>query len=104
MANLARHSIAIIILAAGRGARMGAQPKLLLPWRDGKSILWHSARNALDLHPVEVVVVVRPDLPEMITSLGDLRVSCVSNPRFREGMASSLVAGIEALRDDVAAS
>lgn len=97
-------SIAIIILAAGRGTRMGARPKLLLPWRDGKPILWHTAMNALSFQPAEVVVVVRPDLAEMIAVISDLPVRCVPNPRYEEGMATSLTVGIQALGGDIEAA
>jgi len=89
--------IAIIILAAGKGTRMGEQPKLLLPLADGKPVLWHTTHYALSLSANEVIVVTRPDLPEMAQAICDLDVRCISNPRYAEGMATSLAAGIEAL-------
>jgi len=104
MTNLAHHSIATIILAAGRGTRMGARPKLLLPWRGGKPLLWHTATNALSFQPAEVVVVVRPDLAEMIPAISDLPIRCVPNPRYEEGMATSLMVGIQALGGDIEAA
>jgi molybdenum cofactor cytidylyltransferase len=89
-----------VILAAGLGTRMhGAQPKLLLPWRGGKPIVWHAAHNALELGPLEVIVVVRPDLLELEDAVADLPVRCVPNPRYREGMASSLGVGLEAVSE-----
>ncbi|HKP53300.1 MAG TPA: nucleotidyltransferase family protein [Chloroflexia bacterium] len=98
--------LAILILAAGRGTRMGraSHPKLLLPWRDGKSILWHTIQSALSLGPREVVVVVRPDLPEMVEALGDLPVRCVPNPRYEEGMGTSLAVGIGAVSGNAEAA
>jgi CTP:molybdopterin cytidylyltransferase MocA len=99
-------NISIIILAAGRSTRMGgAQPsKLLLPWRDGKPIVWHTVQNALSLRPYEVIVVVRPDLPEMLDALRDLSVRCMPNPRYMEGMGTSLAVGIGALGEEVEAA
>ena len=99
-------NLAVIVLAAGRGLRMGdaSTSKLLLPWRGGKPILWHTVRNALYIQPREVVVVVRPDLPEMIEMLGDFPVKCVPNPRYMEGMGTSLAVGIGALGEDVEAA
>ncbi len=76
---------------------MGEQPKLLMPLRDGRSILWHSIQSVLVWEPNEVVVVVRPDLPQMTVKLTELGVRCVSNTRYEEGMATSLAAGIDAL-------
>jgi len=105
MTTILPDSLAILILAAGLGRRMGdaARPKLLLPWHDGKPILWHTVRNALSLELGEVIVVVRPDLPEMLEALRDLPVRCVPNPRYMEGMGTSLAVGIEALSEDAEA-
>jgi molybdenum cofactor cytidylyltransferase len=78
-------------------------PKLLLHMPDGKSILAHALANALDLRPLCVVVVVRPDLPELLEALDSLPVVSVSNPRYTEGMGTSLAAGVTALPDDAEA-
>lgn len=96
--------IAIIILAAGKGTRMGEQPKLLLHLADGKPVLWHTTHNALNICASEVIVVTRPDLPEMADLLSELPVRCVSNPHYAEGMATSLTAGIEALESSTEAA
>jgi molybdenum cofactor cytidylyltransferase len=79
-------------------------PKLLLPWRDGKPILWHTVNSALSLEPREVVVVVRPDLPEMAEILRDLPVRCVPNPRYTEGMGTSLAIGIQTVSGNAEAA
>ena len=82
---------------------IGPLPKLLLPMPDGQSILSHAAANALALHPLCVVVVVRPDLPALLDSLDGLPVVSVPNPRYAEGMGTSLAAGVAALPDDAEA-
>jgi molybdenum cofactor cytidylyltransferase len=96
---LSDHHISIILLVAGRGARMGASiaPKLLLPMRDGLPIVRHAAEGALELGPEELIVVVRPDLPAIEAALSGLAVRCVANPRFMEGMGTSLAVGAQAV-------
>jgi molybdenum cofactor cytidylyltransferase len=96
--------IGVIVLAAGRGSRMGATPKLLLPLQGGIPIIWHAVSNALEWGPSEVVVVVRPDLPAIVEALADLPLTCVPNPRYMEGMATSLAAGISALSSRIDAA
>jgi molybdenum cofactor cytidylyltransferase len=95
--------IGVIVLAAGRGSRMGATPKLLLPLEDGRPIIRHAVGNALEWTPAEIVVVVRPDLPAIEEALAGLPVRCVPNPRYEEGMATSLAVGIGALSSRVEA-
>jgi molybdenum cofactor cytidylyltransferase len=82
---------------------IGTLPKLLLHMPDGRSILSHAAANALALGPLCVVVVVRPDLPALLESLDGLPVMSVPNPRYAEGMGTSLAAGVAALPDDAQA-
>jgi molybdenum cofactor cytidylyltransferase len=96
--------IGVIVLAAGRGSRMGATPKLLLPLQDGRPIIRHAVSNVLEWNPSQVVVVVRPDLPAIEEALVDLPVTCVPNPRYQEGMATSLAVGIGALSSPVDAA
>src|SRR5258705_2621837 len=88
--DLAALGIAAVVLAAGRSRRMGDQNKLLLPWRDGEPIVRHVALAALAVRPLEVVVVVRPDLFDLAGALAGLPVSLVGNPSWDEGMGTSL--------------
>ena len=83
---------------------MGAQNKLLLPWRDGEPILRHVVQAALAWGPAEVVVVVRPDLFAMAGALAGLPVRLVGNPAWEAGMGTSLSAGIAALGPEIAAA
>lgn len=95
--HLADNSVAVIILAAGRGTRMGAKLKLLLPLPDGQPLLRHVVLGALAFHPSEIIVVVRPDLPQLAEVIDDLPARCVPNSRFMEGMGTSLATGVSAL-------
>lgn len=102
--NLAAAHVAVVVLAAGRSSRMGAQHKLLLPWRDGEPILRHVVSRALALGPLEVVVVVRPDMFALAGALAGLPVRTVGNPQWTAGMGTSLAAGIGALGPDAQAA
>ncbi len=98
------HQIAALVLAAGRGTRMGDAPKMLLPLGDGKALLRHSVERVLALQPAETIVVVRPDLPQLERSLEGLPVRCVANSRYMEGMGTSLAMGVLGLGPDVEAA
>jgi molybdenum cofactor cytidylyltransferase len=98
---LSDHRISIVLLAAGRGTRMGSEiaPKLLLPMYDGLPIVRHAAESALGLGPEELIVIVRPDLPGIEAALSGLAVRCVANSRFMEGMGTSLAVGARSVGD-----
>jgi molybdenum cofactor cytidylyltransferase len=104
MVILRETGIAVVVPAAGRGTRMGHAPKLLLPMGDGRPVVYHAVLGALALEPLEVVVVTRPDLPEMAQVLAGLPVTQVPNPRYAEGMGTSLAAGIGGLSEGVEAA
>jgi len=96
--------IAAVLLAAGRSSRMGAESKLLLPHpADQRPLLWHAAQSVLALGLLEVVVVVRPDLPALVEALAELPVRIMSNVDYAQGMATSLRAGIAGLGPDAQA-
>ncbi len=102
--TLKDHHIAAIVLAAGRGTRIPHARKMLLPLKDGKTLLRHSVENVLALQPAETIVVVRPDLPEVEHGLDGLPVRCVTNPRYMEGMGTSIAAGILASGPEIEAA
>lgn len=80
-----------ILLAAGSGTRMGAD-KLLLPYR-GRRLIDHALTALVDCLLVdEVLVVVRPDF-SFRTDEPKCRV--VVNPDHRQGMGTSLRAGVQ---------
>lgn len=87
-------SIAAIVLAAGASTRMGS-PKQLLP-RGGRSLLRRAAETALRsvCEPVYVVLGARAELVRR--EVQDLPVRVIENPRWAEGMGTSVRAGVEA--------
>ena len=87
--------IAAIVLAAGESRRMG-QLKLAMPLA-GTPVLCHVV-NALMAAPVaEIVVVVGHCAEDVRTLLRDAPVRIVENPRYHEGMLSSVRAGLNGL-------
>ena len=87
-----------VILAAGASSRLGV-PKQLVRWKK-ETLLARSIRMAAEAgcHPV---VVVLGACEAQIRSQCDLsRVQAVSNPRWTDGMGSSLSLGITSLRQE----
>ncbi len=88
--------IATLILAAGRGTRFGAAPKLLAPL-DGRPLVRHAAEAALIARPRPVVAVLGAHGEAVRTALAGLDLTTIDNPDYAEGMATTLQAGIAAL-------
>ena len=90
------HTVAVVVPAAGAGARMGHRPKPHLEL-EGRSLLsWALGPFLVRGDVVEVVVAVGPDAPP----LGD-----VTDPRVRttaggSSRFESVARGLEALRSD----
>ena len=85
----------IIILAAGNSSRLG-RPKQLLEFR-GKSLITHLVEEAITAGIQPVVVV--SGAVDLSSALAGQPVSMVENPRWREGMGSSIAAGVSFLSD-----
>jgi CTP:molybdopterin cytidylyltransferase MocA len=86
----------VVILAAGASVRMG-EPKQLLPL-DGRPLLVHAVEAALASAAWPVVVVLGANAEKIRPVLARFPVLIAENPAWSEGMASSLRAGIETLR------
>jgi len=93
---------AILILAAGGSSRLGL-PKQLLQL-DQRSLLRRITETALDLRPAGVVVVLGFESDRMKHELDDLPVQIVLNPAWKEGIASSIRAGVGILPRSVDAA
>ncbi|MBA4788443.1 MAG: NTP transferase domain-containing protein [Rhizobiales bacterium] len=91
--------IAAIILAAGRGTRMGGANKLTEPV-GGRAVVRRVAEAALaaGAHPVLVVTGHQGD--KVRVALDGLKVTFVDNPDYARGLATSLGVGIRAVPPD----
>ncbi|MFB8030771.1 NTP transferase domain-containing protein [Streptomyces sp. NPDC056465] len=88
--------VAGVLLAAGGGRRLGGRPKALLEHR-GRPLVEHAARTLRNggCGPVHVVLGAAAD---EVRARADLSACAVTvNPRWEEGMGSSLRAGLDAL-------
>ena len=90
-----------IILAAGRGRRMG-RTKQLLPFR-GQTILECVVEHALASSLERVVVVLGYQAAVIGPLLKGKNVTIVCNPRYDSGQSSSLKAGMQAVSEDAEA-
>ncbi|WP_256288152.1 nucleotidyltransferase family protein [Halobellus inordinatus] len=90
--------IAGVLLAAGTSDRFGERNKLLAS-HDGAPLVRHAAATLVDSTVDPVVVVVGYESERVVDALDGLDVEIVHNPRYANGQASSVRAGIRALRD-----
>lgn len=89
-------AVAAIILAAGRGARYGAQSNKLLVEIGGQPILRCVAAAALASRARRTIVVTGHARHEAEAALHGLCVDFRHNPDFASGLASSLRVGLAA--------
>ena len=85
----------LIVPAAGMSVRMG-QNKLLLTFQ-GKPLIAHAVDTLLASAVDEVVVVLGHDADKVREKLGGKKVMFVENPDYREGLSTSIRAGIAAV-------
>ena len=92
--------VAAVILAAGRSSRMGG-PNKLLARLGGKSLI-RTAVDAAIASKVEKTIVVTGHMAEFIEAeLAGSGVLHAHNPEFAEGMAGSILTGLNEVEDDV---
>jgi molybdenum cofactor cytidylyltransferase len=89
-------TIAGILLAAGTSSRYGDTNKLLVEI-DSVPIVRRSARALLDAGLDSVVVVLGYEADRVRRALAELDVTCVNNPQYDSGQASSVRAGLRAI-------
>jgi molybdenum cofactor cytidylyltransferase len=85
----------LVLLAAGESARMGT-PKQVLSY-GGRSLLRRAAQEALASGCRPVVVVLGAFAHRVGEEVPDLPLQIVTNEAWREGMAGSIRAGLEAV-------
>jgi molybdenum cofactor cytidylyltransferase len=94
--------IAAIILAAGESSRMGS-PKALLTYPlagGGETSFAEHLVDVFDRSGAEPILIVLGHEADRIRGALDWQRACpIDNPRYREGMLSSIRAGVAALED-----
>jgi molybdenum cofactor cytidylyltransferase len=95
-AILVSMSVAAIILAAGASSRLG-QPKQLLAYR-GETLLSRAIRLAQESGASPVISVLGAHFDSILASIQSHESIPVHNDRWRQGIASSIDAGLRALQ------
>ena len=97
--------LAVLLLAAGEGSRLGLTPKALLQ-KDDQSLLSHFCQAISPFTPTEFIVVtgfyadaIGSELAKLKKDL-DLPFKTAHNPNPERGQASSVRLGLEALKSD----
>ena len=92
--------IGAVVLAAGQSRRMGAENKLLAEV-DGAPLLRHAVDTALASQADGVIVVTGHEAERVRAELDGQPLTFTHNPRYAEGLSTSLQAGLAALPSDV---
>jgi len=93
--------IAGVVLAAGASSRLGS-PKQLVQVH-GRTLLMHAADCCARGGCARVSVVLGAALDTIVPTLTGLSIRVVANEGWREGIASSIRAGVSALPEEVEA-
>jgi molybdenum cofactor cytidylyltransferase len=88
--------IVAVILSAGESSRMG-QSKALLPV-DGVRFIEKIVTALKSTRVAEIVTVLGHNADEMRRQIGDLPVTMVVNPNYKQGQLSSLMAAIKSIQ------
>ncbi len=96
--------LAILLLAAGEGSRLGGFPKALLK-KDGRTLLQSFTTCAQQMAPIEMVIVTgfhAQAIEAEINSIkaGSLPIKVIRNSHPEAGQSSSVRLGLEALKSN----
>jgi len=87
--------LSAIILASGSSTRFGVEDKLTVPLH-GKPLIRHVIDTVQSLGLCQTLLVTAP-ASSLASLIGDTVVTMVTNDRHREGMGTSIAAGVTAL-------
>lgn len=97
--------LAVLLLAAGEGSRLGGFPKALLK-KEGESLLSRLLQSIQKFNPVETLVVTGFYADAIEVEINSIRqkthssITIVKNPNPEEGQSSSVRLGLESLKSD----
>lgn len=89
-------NIAAVVLSAGQSKRMGEKNKLLLKV-NGKSIIKNYIDNITKSNISEVIVVTGHESEDIMLELKNYNLKFVFNEKYKDGLSTSLRAGIKSL-------
>ncbi len=95
-----------LVLAAGQSSRMGHH-KILLPTKDGHTVLSLLLSKLQSIIEGKLVVVLGRDAKAVQTSIlarnldNHNRISFITNPKFQDGMSTSLKLGIDSFDKNI---
>lgn len=95
--------IAALVLAAGRSTRFGAENKLLATF-EGRPMIAHVLAAITEAGLDPVIVVIGHEADAVRAAIGPRMGAFVDNPRFAEGLSTSLRAGLAAMPESVGAT
>ena len=87
------NNTAIIILAAGSSSRFGIAKQLL--HFNNKTLLQHVIDEAIDSGAEPIIVITGANADEVSKEIKNKKIEIVFNENWKEGMASSIVAGVK---------
>lgn len=96
MSKAHKKKIAFLILAAGESQRMG-QVKQLLQWQD-KNLLSHLIEKAKKSIADDIFVVLGANSDHIQSEVDFENINVIFNPNWKNGIGSSLSAGINAIQ------
>ncbi len=96
----ARPKVAAVVLAAGRGTRMGGAKMTAL--LGGRPLVRYPHEAAAASRAEPLVTVVGHQSETVFAALAGIDSQIVENPRFEDGMSTSLQAGLASLPESVA--
>jgi molybdenum cofactor cytidylyltransferase len=91
--------IAALLLAAGKSSRMG-ENKMLVQI-DGRPMVARTAQRLLASRARPIVAVLGNQANAVDAAIGKLPLQRVTNPRFAEGLSTSVICGLAALPSDI---
>ena len=86
-------SVSAILLAAGKSSRMGKLKQLMT--LGNSTMLEQTLDNLLGSHLTDIIVVLGYKAEEVMKKLSGRPIKVVVNPLYREGMGTSIAAGLK---------
>lgn len=95
-----QHSVntSALLLAAGNGTRFGGD-KLLAPVEPNQLPMGLQSANSIAPHVANLICITRPHDQALIQIFQNEGYTCIPNPDYHTGLASSIVTGLKRIPD-----